>query len=210
MLLIFFFRPTNQDSPFKIVGDEMEYVDEKIIKTENMDKYPDENVIDCNDNCADEDAEDEVDDDLDDDGCIADDDFDDDDMFDDGMFELLFLKKENYINLCKANNNDTILAFDYGKSNKTFYEEVKMPADLSDESSSYTKVKNKRPTLMSSLRTTWRGQSHHFQKYELLIHKTKTKFDCIGYNPTVLITIDKLDIIRWLKYCTVIINEIIF
>lgn len=140
--------PTNQDSPFKIVGDEMEYVDEKMIKTEKIDDYPDENVIDCNDNCTEEDIEDEIDDDLDDDGCIADDDFDDDDMFDD--------------------------AFDYDKSNKTFYEEVKMPADLSDESSSYTKVKNKRPTLMSSLRTTWRGQSHHFQRYtDFKIKETK-------------------------------------
>lgn len=74
----------------------MEYVDEKIIKTEKMDNYPDENVIDCNDNCAEEDAEDEADDDLDDDGCIADDDFDDDDMFDDGMFELLHKKRKLY------------------------------------------------------------------------------------------------------------------
>lgn len=79
------FSPANQDSPFKIVGDEMEYVDDKIIKNEKTEEYPDDSVADCNDG----DIEDEVDDDLDDndmmdgDDCPADDDYDENDDDDD-------------------------------------------------------------------------------------------------------------------------------
>lgn len=73
-------RPTNQDSPFKIIGDEMEYIDEKSIKTEKIDEYFDKNVAVRNNNFT---AEGNQADDFDDDGCTADDDFEDD-----GMFEL--------------------------------------------------------------------------------------------------------------------------
>lgn len=92
----------NQDSPFKIVGDDMEYVDEKIIKTERSEEFPDEDVGNSNDDLADGDAEDECEDDMDDndmdvdDDCPADDDYDenedDDDFgndFGDGVFLLL-------------------------------------------------------------------------------------------------------------------------
>lgn len=80
----YIFRPTNQNSSFKIVDDEMEYVEEKIIKTEKIDEYSDENI--CNEECADDDIEDDFDDE-----CTADDDFDED-VFDDGMSELSYNK----------------------------------------------------------------------------------------------------------------------
>lgn len=78
-----FFSPVNQeDSPFKIVGDDMEYVDEKLMKIDKSDDFPDDDLI-CNDDLIDGDAEDEAEDDLDDmdvdDDCPADDDYDDDD-----------------------------------------------------------------------------------------------------------------------------------
>lgn len=86
------FRPVNQDSPFKIVGDEMEYVDEKVItKNSKTEEYPDEDVVECNDDCGDGDAEDEAEDDLEDndmdvdDDCPADDYDEDDDDFGDGV-----------------------------------------------------------------------------------------------------------------------------
>lgn len=76
------YRPVNQeDSPFKIVGGDIEYTDEKILKNEKSEDYLDEDLI-CNDDFIDGDAEDEAEDDLDDmdldDDCPADD-YDDDD-----------------------------------------------------------------------------------------------------------------------------------
>lgn len=64
----------------------MEYVDEKLIKIDKSEDFPDDDLI-CNDDLIDGDAEDEAEDDLDDmdvdDDCPADDDYDDDEDDDD-------------------------------------------------------------------------------------------------------------------------------
>lgn len=65
----------------------------------------------------------------------------------------MFIIKINYIS-----------GFDYVKSEKTFFEEVKTTGDISDGSSSYSKLKSKRPTLWAGLKSKWRGHSHHFQR----------------------------------------------
>lgn len=167
-----FFRPVNQDSTFKIIGDEMEYVDEKIIKNEKPEEFPEEDVVDCNnDDCGDGDAEDEAEDDFDDndmdldDDCPADDDYDendeDDDDFGDGINICIIVIK--LLSKKKIKTFKIFLGFDY-KPDKPFYEEPKTSADLSDGSSSCTKPKNKRPTLLGGIKNTWRGHSHHFQR----------------------------------------------
>lgn len=76
----------------------MEYEEEKIIKNIKKEEYPDEDVVNCNDDCADGDAEDEAEDDMDDndmdvdDDCPADDDYDeDDDDFGDGVCSFYFI-----------------------------------------------------------------------------------------------------------------------
>uniref|UniRef100_A0A2H8TIU5 Histone deacetylase complex subunit SAP130 n=1 Tax=Melanaphis sacchari TaxID=742174 RepID=A0A2H8TIU5_9HEMI len=150
--------PVNQeDSPFKIVGDDMEYVEEKSIKNDKSEDFTDE-VFNCNDDLIDGDAEDEAEDDLDDmdvdDDCPADDDYDDDD--------------DDF-------GNDFGDEFDYVKSDKTFFEENKTPAEVSDESSACVKPKNKRPTLLGSYKNTWRGgNSHHFQRHiDFKVKETK-------------------------------------
>ncbi|XP_060843858.1 uncharacterized protein LOC132923888 isoform X2 [Rhopalosiphum padi] len=150
--------PVNQeDSPFKIVGDDMEYVDEKLIKNDKSEDFPDEDLI-CNDDLLDGDAEDEAEDDLDDmdvdDDCPADDDYDDDD--------------DDF-------GNDFGDEFDYVKSDKTFFEEVKTSVEASDESSACNKPKNKRPTLLGGYKNLWRGaNSHHFQRYtDFKVKETK-------------------------------------
>ncbi|XP_050530705.1 uncharacterized protein LOC126899666 isoform X2 [Daktulosphaira vitifoliae] len=143
--------PVNQNSPFKIVGDEMEYVEDKVIK-HNKNEFPDDDVLDCNDDCGDGDAEDELEDELDDndmdvdDDCPADDDYDENDE-DDTVF-----------------GNDFDNGFDYVKADKTYFEDGKISTDLSDGSSTYNPT-NKRPTLLGRLKNSWRGQSHHFQKH---------------------------------------------
>lgn len=63
----------------------------------------------------------------------------------------------------RFNMNIFLLGSDY-KSDKPFSEETKAPADLSDDSSTCLKSKNKRPTLMGNWKNTWRAQTHHFQK----------------------------------------------
>ncbi|XP_022166310.1 uncharacterized protein LOC111030904 isoform X4 [Myzus persicae] len=147
--------PVNQEeSPFKIVGDDMEYVDEKLIKIEKPEDFPDDDLM-CNDDLLDGDAEDEAEDDLDDmdvdDDCPADDDYDDDD--------------DDF-------GNDFGDEFDYIKSEKPFFEDVK--TEVSDESSACIKPKNKRPTLLGSYKNTWRGHTHHFQRYtDFKIKETK-------------------------------------
>ncbi|XP_016664585.1 uncharacterized protein LOC100162345 isoform X2 [Acyrthosiphon pisum] len=149
--------PVNQeDSPFKIVGDDMEYVDEKLLKIDKSDDFPEDDLI-CNDDLIDGDAEDEAEDDLDDmdvdDDCPADDDYDDDD--------------DDF-------GNDFGDDFDYVKSDKTFFEDVKTSVEVSDESSACIKPKNKRPTLLGSYKNTWRGHTHHFQRYtDFKIKETK-------------------------------------
>uniref|UniRef100_A0A2S2R274 Histone deacetylase complex subunit n=1 Tax=Sipha flava TaxID=143950 RepID=A0A2S2R274_9HEMI len=153
--------PVNQDSPFKIVGDEMEYVDEKIIKNDKTEEYPEEDVNNCNDDLPDGDAEDEAEDDLDDndmdvdDDCPADDDYDEND--DDDDF-----------------GNDFGDGFDFVKSDKNFYEEVKPSVNVNDENSSLP-IKNKRPTLLAGYKNPLKGQhSHHFQRYtDYKIKETK-------------------------------------
>ncbi|XP_060856358.1 uncharacterized protein LOC132934096 isoform X2 [Metopolophium dirhodum] len=149
--------PVNQeDSPFKIVGDDMEYVDEKLMKIDKSDDFPDDDLM-CNDDLIDGDAEDEAEDDLDDmdvdDDCPADDDYDDDD--------------DDF-------GNDFGDDFDYVKSDKTFFDDVKTSVEVSDESSACIKPKNKRPTLLGGYKNTWRGHTHHFQRYtDFKIKETK-------------------------------------
>ncbi|XP_050061326.1 uncharacterized protein LOC114124185 isoform X7 [Aphis gossypii] len=148
--------PVNQEnSPFKIVGDDMEYVDEKLIKSEKSEDFPDED-LNCNDDLIDGDAEDEAEDDLDDmdvdDDCPADDDYDDDD--------------DDF-------GNDFGDEFDYVKSEKPFFEDVKPSVEVSDESSA--KPKNKRPSLLAGYKNTWRAfQTHHFHRHaDFKIKETK-------------------------------------
>ncbi|KAL5238783.1 hypothetical protein ACI65C_006193 [Semiaphis heraclei] len=151
--------PVNQeDSPFKIVGDDMEYVDEKLIKIEKSEDYPDDD-LNCNDDLIDGDAEDEAEDDLDDmdvdDDCPADDDYDEDD--DDDDF-----------------GNDFSDRFDYIKSEKSFFEDIKPSVDINNEGLACIKPKNKRPTLLGNYKNTWRGHTHHFQRYtDFKIKETK-------------------------------------
>lgn len=81
----------NQDSSFKIVGDEMVDIDEKFPKNNKIsEEFPDEDTVDCNENCKDDLEGDDDFGDLDD-NCPMDDEFDDenmneDDDFADGMF----------------------------------------------------------------------------------------------------------------------------
>lgn len=79
----------------------MEYVEEKIVKNDKIEEYPDEDVNNCNDDLPDGDAEDEAEDDIDDnedvdDDCPVDNDYDNDDDFrndfGDGEFQLLINK----------------------------------------------------------------------------------------------------------------------
>lgn len=78
----------------------MVYSDEKVPKTEKAEEFPDEDVVDCNeDECKDE--YEDVFDDMDlDDECPADDDYDenddDDDDFGDGIC-ITFVLKSFYI-----------------------------------------------------------------------------------------------------------------
>jgi len=104
----FIFSPVNQeDSPLKIVGDDMEYVDEKLIKIEKSEDYPDDD-LNCNDDLIDGDAEDEAEDDLDDmdvdDDCPADDDYDEDDDDDDFGNDFTDSELSNYFSI----NNPSI------------------------------------------------------------------------------------------------------
>lgn len=60
-----------------------------------------------------------------------------------------------------------ILEFDYVKSEKPFFEDVKPSVEVSDESSA--KPKNKRPSLLAGYKNTWRAfQTHHFHRYTTL------------------------------------------
>ncbi|XP_050439153.1 uncharacterized protein LOC126844786 isoform X2 [Adelges cooleyi] len=140
--------PVNQDSPFKIVSDDMEYVVDKTAanKLEKIEEYTEEDLP--NDDCADGDAEDELEDELDDmdvdDDCPADDDYDED--------------EEDY------GNDFGDAGFDFSKAEKSYFEDGKISTDLSDASSNCNPM-NKRPTLLGRIKNTWRGQSQHFQKH---------------------------------------------
>lgn len=82
----YFLRPANQESSFKIVGDEMVYIEEKFPKNDKIKKeFSDENAVDCNENRKNEDLEDDELDDVDD-NCPMDDEFDDDNINDDDHF----------------------------------------------------------------------------------------------------------------------------
>ncbi|XP_050439155.1 histone deacetylase complex subunit SAP130 isoform X3 [Adelges cooleyi] len=144
--------PVNQDSPFKIVSDDMEYVVDKTAanKLEKIEEYTEEDLP--NDDCADGDAEDELEDELDDmdvdDDCPADDDYDED--------------EEDYGN--DFGDADSFPGFDFSKAEKSYFEDGKISTDLSDASSNCNPM-NKRPTLLGRIKNTWRGQSQHFQKH---------------------------------------------